>query len=155
MHPPPINTGGGHAYAPQHQQQMYQQPAPPGYPMQQQQQHQPSGYGYPAPLPGPHPYNRLAEVEGSQRSRAQLIVGIDFVRCPRDTMWFRFFSPDKEYNLTWCRCFLGDHIFRCSIRVCHQHRSKRGYHRRMARRRYTDQAEGKVPPPTVSRIDQQ
>ena len=44
------------------------------------QQPQPSGYGYPAPLPGTHPYNRLAEVEGSQRSRAQLIVGIDFVR---------------------------------------------------------------------------
>ena len=80
--PPPINTGGGHAYAPQHQQQLYQQPAPPGYPMQQQQQ-QPSGYGYGAPAPqGPHAYGQrsLAEVEGSQRSKAQLIVGIDFVR---------------------------------------------------------------------------
>lgn len=79
--PPPINTGGGHAYAPPHSQQMYQQPAPPGYPMQQQQ---PSGYGYGAPAPqGPHAYGggprSLAEVEGSQRSKAQLIVGIDFV----------------------------------------------------------------------------
>jgi len=84
MPPPPINTGGGHAYAPQHQQQMYQQPAPPGYPMQQQ------AYGYGAPQVGGHPayQQRFAEVEGSQRSKAQLIVGIDFVRffvhTPRD-----------------------------------------------------------------------
>ena len=78
MPPPPINTGGGHAYAPQHQQQLYQQPPPPGYPIQQQQ-----AYGYGAPQVGSHPayqQNRLAEVEGSQRSKAQLIVGIDFVR---------------------------------------------------------------------------
>ena len=81
--PPPINTGGGHAYAPQHQQQLYNQPAPPGYPMQPQPNQQPSGYGYGAPAPsGPHAYGQrsLAEVEGSQRSKAQLIVGIDFVR---------------------------------------------------------------------------
>ncbi|KAK4545258.1 hypothetical protein LTR36_003438 [Oleoguttula mirabilis] len=80
MPPPPINTGGGHAYAPQHQQQMYQQPAPPGYPMQQQQQQQ--AYGYNAPQVGSHPayqqQRAMAEVEGSQRSKAQLIVGIDF-----------------------------------------------------------------------------
>jgi len=73
MPPPPINTGGGHAYAPQHQQQLYQQPAPPGYPMQQQ-------YGYGAPQQHHAYQQRLAEVEGSQRSKAQLIVGIDFVR---------------------------------------------------------------------------
>jgi hypothetical protein len=72
--PPPINTGGGGggygyaANAPPHAN-----PAPPGYPLQ------PSGYGYPAPA-GPHAYgNRVAEVEGNQRNRAQLIVGIDFV----------------------------------------------------------------------------
>lgn len=80
MPPPPINTGGGHAYAPQHQQQMYQQPAPPGYPMQQQQQ---QAYGYGAPQVGSHPayqqQRAMAEVEGSNRSKAQLIVGIDFV----------------------------------------------------------------------------
>ncbi|KAM0713863.1 hypothetical protein Q7P37_010825 [Cladosporium fusiforme] len=78
MPPPPINTGGGHAYAPQHQQHMYSQqqaPAPPGYPMQQQQQ----AYGYGAPQPGNALYGRsLAEVEGNNRSKAQLIVGIDF-----------------------------------------------------------------------------
>jgi len=87
MPPPPINTGGGHAYAPQHQQQMYQQPPPPGYPMQQQQQ----AYGYGAPQVGGHPayQQRVAEVEGSQRSKAQLIVGIDFVciSCESNKAW--------------------------------------------------------------------
>lgn len=41
------------------------------------------GYGYGAPAPGPQAYGgrSLAEVEGSQRNKAQLIVGIDFV-CP-------------------------------------------------------------------------
>ncbi|TKA23757.1 hypothetical protein B0A50_07039 [Salinomyces thailandicus] len=76
MPPPPINTGGGHAYAPQHQQQMYQPPQPPSYPVQQ------SGYGYGHGVPqmAGHPayQHRLAEVEGSHRSKAQLIVGIDF-----------------------------------------------------------------------------
>jgi hypothetical protein len=85
MPPPPINTGGGHAYAPQHQQHMYgqqqqQAPAPPGYPMQQQQQQQ--AYGYGAPQGNNALYGRsLAEVEGNNRSKAQLIVGIDFVGC--------------------------------------------------------------------------
>ena len=74
--PPPINTGaGGHNYPPQG----YGNPtAPPGYPVGA-----PSGYGYPTPAPqGPHAYGTrsLAEVEGSNRSKAQLIVGIDFVR---------------------------------------------------------------------------
>lgn len=80
MPPPPINTGGGHAYAPQHQQHMYgqqqQAPAPPGYPMQQQQQQQ--AYGYGAPQNNALYGRSLAEVEGNNRSKAQLIVGIDF-----------------------------------------------------------------------------
>lgn len=75
MPPPPINTGAG--YPLPHQQQLYQQPAPPGYPLQQQ----PGPYGYGAPQMGHPAYQpRFAEVEGSQRSKAQLIVGIDFVR---------------------------------------------------------------------------
>ncbi|SMQ54537.1 unnamed protein product [Zymoseptoria tritici ST99CH_1A5] len=79
MPPPPINTGGGHAYAPQHQQQLYHQPAPPGYPLNQQPQSaQPHGYGYGTGVQGPNSYNRLAEVEGNNRNKAQLIVGIDF-----------------------------------------------------------------------------
>lgn len=62
---------------------MYHQPAPPGYPMNQQGG---QGYGYPPTAPqGPNAYGarNLAEVEGSQRSKAQLIVGIDFVRTPQ------------------------------------------------------------------------
>ncbi|KXS96719.1 hypothetical protein AC578_158 [Pseudocercospora eumusae] len=76
MPPPPINTGGGHVYAPQHAQQLYNQPAPPGYPMQGQQP-----YGYGQHPQGPHSYagpRPVGEMEGSQRSKAQLIVGIDF-----------------------------------------------------------------------------
>lgn len=82
--PPPINTGGGYAHPPQQQGGgMYHQPAPPGYPMNQQGG---QGYGYPPTAPqGPNAYGarNLAEVEGSQRSKAQLIVGIDFVRTPQ------------------------------------------------------------------------
>ncbi|KAK4997532.1 hypothetical protein LTR28_013951, partial [Elasticomyces elasticus] len=49
-------------------------------PQQQQQQQQGYGYGAPQAIAGPHPYHRgpMAEVEGSQRTKAQLIVGIDF-----------------------------------------------------------------------------
>lgn len=68
-HPPPINTG---QYAPQ---QGVQQP--PGY----------GGGGYGQQLPQPAlqqmqqfgQHARPAEVEGGGRSKAQLIVGIDFV----------------------------------------------------------------------------
>ncbi|KAM3422911.1 hypothetical protein BST61_g394 [Cercospora zeina] len=77
--PPPINTGGGHGYPPQqqHQPQLYGQPVPPGYPMGQPHPGQ-AGYGY-----GPqavHSYNNgRHEVQGdNSRSKAQLIVGIDF-----------------------------------------------------------------------------
>lgn len=76
---PPINTQG-HGYPPQ--APLYQQPAPPGYPAQQQPY---GGYGVPNP-PQPQPaatqqYQRpgAVEVDGVNRSKAQLIVGIDFV----------------------------------------------------------------------------
>ena len=71
-HPPPINTG---AYAPQSQGH----PAlagggqPPGYG---------GGYGQVAPQPTLGQYGgrgQAVEVEGAGRSKAQLIVGIDFV----------------------------------------------------------------------------
>ncbi|KAK5186615.1 hypothetical protein LTR16_009662, partial [Cryomyces antarcticus] len=88
MPQPPINivqAGYGHP-PPVPQGQMYAPVAPqaglPRYPTQQQD---PRAYGgaYGAPPPaGPHSFaNRgsaPAEVEGSGRSRAQLIVGIDF-----------------------------------------------------------------------------
>ncbi|KAK4632382.1 Heat shock protein 12B [Fulvia fulva] len=83
MPPPPINTGGG--YPPHHNSNnnMYPAPNPPGYPMNNNAGGGGGGGAYPYGGPpggpqGPHSYNRLAEVEGSQRSKAQLIVGIDF-----------------------------------------------------------------------------
>lgn len=112
MPPPPINTGAGHAYAPQHQQQLYTQPAPPGYPMGQPPQgHQPYGYG-PQAVQGPHSYNRgPAEVQGdNSRSKAQLIVGIDFVSRLPPAPWGTRLTMD-----------VGDHILGCRIRVCYQH----------------------------------
>lgn len=79
--PPPINTGGPPAG--------YPPPVMGGPPPIQGG---PPGYagapGYPPPPPqqqqgpGAAPYGRqsAAEVEGNSRSKAQLIVGIDFVR---------------------------------------------------------------------------
>lgn len=92
--PPPINTATNHyAHLPPHQQQMYaQQPppqaGPPGYPPQQQQpQQQQQQYGYAPqamtggqPAYGGRPYTAVDT--NQQRSKAQLIVGIDFVRLP-------------------------------------------------------------------------
>ncbi|RKU45415.1 hypothetical protein DL546_005940 [Coniochaeta pulveracea] len=79
--PPPINTGAPVAGYPPSQIPMGGPPppvpgGPPGY------GGQPAGYPPPAPPPqGPMPgaqYTRPAEVEGNSRSKAQLIVGIDF-----------------------------------------------------------------------------
>jgi len=50
--------------------------------MQQQQQQQ-QAYGYGAPQNNALYGRSLAEVEGNNRSKAQLIVGIDFVSCDR------------------------------------------------------------------------
>jgi hypothetical protein len=88
MPPPPIDTRAGQpaGYPPQ---QMYNQPppqGPPGYAPQPQQQQQQYGAPVPyqaptAPPAGPNSYNRpgAVEVEAAGRSKAQLIVGIDFV----------------------------------------------------------------------------
>lgn len=86
--PPPINTGAPvSGYPPAMHMQPGAQPAPggpggpPGYP--------PAGYPQPAPTSQQQPTNAMgtygrpaAEVEGNSRSKAQLIVGIDFVCCP-------------------------------------------------------------------------
>lgn len=79
--PPPINTGAPvSGYPPQMHVQQNAQP-PPGV------SGGPPGYaGYPPPAPAPQqPTNAMqqygrpaAEVEGNSRSKAQLIVGIDF-----------------------------------------------------------------------------
>lgn len=87
--PPPINTGAPMGYPPG-MAPMGQGPPPMGGPpgFGQQQQQQPQGY---PPAGGPPPSqggplaqqfqrgNPAAEVEGASRSKAQLIVGIDFV----------------------------------------------------------------------------
>ena len=80
--PPPINTGAPvQGYPPPMQIPGGPPPPPPGYA---------GAPGYPPPAPAPQPgpagglasapYNRnpAAEVEGNSRSKAQLIVGIDF-----------------------------------------------------------------------------
>jgi len=77
--PPPINTSTQPAGYPPQQVYGAQPPAPPNYPPN------PSGYGnYGQPAPAPAAYNRpggvAAEVDGTGRGKAQLIVGIDFVR---------------------------------------------------------------------------
>lgn len=80
--PPPINTGGPPAgYPPPVMGGPPPVPGgPPGYAG-------PTGYPPPAPQPtgpmAPYRGNAAAEVEGSSRSKAQLIVGIDFVSGPR------------------------------------------------------------------------
>ena len=102
-HPPPLNTG---AYP------QGQHPAlaggggqPPGY----------GGYGgQVAPQPTLGPYGRqgqAVEVEGAGRSKAQLIVGIDFVR--------------KDFS-EQCRTLLmssGNYLLWCCFCICHEHRS--------------------------------
>jgi hypothetical protein len=80
--PPPINTGAVGGYPPGHPGAQMGQPAPP--------QGGPPGYGppqYGAPPPPPggsiaaqqYANRNAVEVEGAGRSKAQLIVGIDFV----------------------------------------------------------------------------
>lgn len=91
--PPPINTGAPLAgYPPQ--MQMPGGGPPPGM------QGGPPGYagatGYPPPAPPQNPGNAMqqfgrpaAEVEGHSRSKAQLIVGIDFVSRPDSWEYMR------------------------------------------------------------------
>lgn len=77
--PPPINTGAPVAGYPPQMQPMQGGPpvagGPPGYTGGA------GGYGPPAgqPLPTATYGRPAAEVEGNSRSKAQLIVGIDFV----------------------------------------------------------------------------
>ena len=71
QHPAPLPPNMQQQYQPGIPQQMN---PPPAYGMQQPQQ----GMGLPMP-PGAAPqYRNPAEIEGSNRGKAQLIVGIDF-----------------------------------------------------------------------------
>lgn len=103
--PPPINTGGG-----------YPPPAggPPHY-------GGPPGYGSPPPpannmMPGQYQAQRqLSEVEGAGRSKAQLIVGIDFVRA---------IEPIDRSKLIE----VGNNLFRRRVCVCDKLGSQGGHH---------------------------
>lgn len=118
---PPLNTGGAPGYPPQ-QMGYPPQGGPPGYPPQQQYGGQPAPGQYGAPPPAAHApvqYNRpnMAEVAGEGRSKAQLIVGIDFVSVPR------------------CRCGAradrnppGHHLLGRRLRLRNQHRGQGGHH---------------------------
>ena len=84
--PPPINTATQPAGYPPQQIYGNAPAAPPNYPPN------PAGYGgYGQPAPAPAAYNRpgAAEVDGTGRGKAQLIVGIDFVRCRQTTMRYQ------------------------------------------------------------------
>ncbi|KAG9202425.1 hypothetical protein G6514_004401 [Epicoccum nigrum] len=83
---PPINTGApGYPAHPQQPVGYPPQGGPPGYPPQAPPgQYGAGGYGAPPPVPAAHgppaAYSRpgMAEAPGEGRSKAQLIVGIDF-----------------------------------------------------------------------------
>jgi hypothetical protein len=140
---PPINTGAPGGYPPQQQPMGYppQQGGPPGYPSQPPPGQYGGGQQYGAPPPNhgapPGPPAQqyrppgMAEVAGEGRSKAQLIVGIDFVsaHCLRH-LW-RSCSYSTGHHLLWRR-----------IRLRDQHGSQRRHHHRMARRWKPNQAEG-------------
>lgn len=124
---PPQPPGYGGAYGHQQQQQLGPQPGI---------QHMANQYP-----PGARP---AAEVEGAGRSKAQLIVGIDFVRNRT--------NPQNDISrLNTDHIVSGHHILWRSLCLCDQHRSERGYHHRMAWSRQPDKAKGGLP--TVHLID--
>lgn len=122
-HPPPIDTSRGFVGA---NPQMAQQP--PGY----------GGAGYGQAMQ-PHPqqmgqyglHMRPAEVEGGNRSKAQLIVGIDFVST--------CYKPDQSDCMLTSK---GDHLFRRGIRLRDKHRSKGRHNNGMAWCRQPNEAKG-------------
>ena len=143
--PPPINTGAAPAHGYPPQGQMYQQApqGPPGYPPQQQQQQAGYAAGYAAPPQatppapaGPQSYSRpgAVEVEGAGRSKAQLIVGIDFVSIA--VIAREIISHLLMHGL------VGNNFLRCRVCVRNKHRSERRHHYGMAGRRKSDETEG-------------
>jgi hypothetical protein len=120
--PPPINTAAS-GYPPGHPGAggMGAPPVAGGPP-----QYGPPQYGAPgAPAGGSIAAaqyanrNNAVEVEGAGRSKAQLIVGIDFVR----------------HSMLSIDCYLtsiGNYLLRCCLCLCDEHRSQRRYHYRVA-----------------------
>ena len=104
---------------------------------------QSSGHGMyaspPATVGPPHGYTRPAEVDGGGRSKAQLIVGIDFVRFDSSRP---LNCPDMRSRIANGYYFPGDNLFGSRIRFCNQHRGQGRHYYRMARRRQPNQAKG-------------
>lgn len=109
--PPPINTNAPMGYPPT-MAPMGQGPPPPGFGAQT---------GYP---PGGQPppggsiaqhfqrTNPAAEVEGASKSKAQLIVGIDFVSA---------FHASRSHPTFWMlKPVTGHHVFRRRLRLRHE-----------------------------------
>jgi hypothetical protein len=129
--PPPINTAAS-GYPPGHPQGGMAPPPAGGPP-----QYGPPQYGAPQPPAGNQSVaaaqyanrNNAVEVEGAGRSKAQLIVGIDFVRILLSIMRLHLM-------------YTGYYVLRCRFCVCDQYRSQRRYHHRMAWCRIIYQTEG-------------
>lgn len=77
------------------------------------------------------PPGMAAEVPGEGRSKAQLIVGIDFVSI-----------TTSQARVAQSLINKGHYLFRCRIRLCYQHRGEGGHHYRMAWRGKPDKAKG-------------
>jgi len=111
-------------------------PQPPGYGgVYGAPNGMPGGGGVGGP-PGMGMYgNRgsAVEVEGAGRSKAQLIVGIDFVR---------LYRTDAHQDKCTDSGVIGHHLLRSRIRICDKYRSQRGYYHRMAWCGQSDQAKG-------------
>ena len=82
-----------------------------------------------------------AEVEGNSRSKAQLIVGIDFVRsCCTPRPRASYTVPARWLTLWHAP---GHYLLGCCFRLRHQQRGQRRHHHRVARRGLIYQAKGK------------
>lgn len=151
--PPPINTGAPVAGYPPHAPVPGGPPpmgGPPGYggapagyppgpPPPQQQQQQPG-----APMAQYHRPGNPAEVEGNSRSKAQLIVGIDFVgtRPPRH-------SPPNARVSPQCIAVLADQRL-CTNRARH-FRELHSLSRPTTKPRRISSPSGPVLAPTLSK----
>lgn len=128
-HPPPINTN---PYSLGHPAAGGAPQLPPVYGAGYQQPNGMGGGG--APGPGIGQYGSRAapvEVEGAGKSKAQLIVGIDFVSV----------SPPDATMLSLIY-LTGHDLLRRRFCVCNQHGSKGGHNHGMARRGKSDKTEG-------------
>lgn len=140
--PPPINTGAPVGYPP-NMNPMGQGPppmgGPPGFGQQQQVQGYPPAGGPPPPQGPPLGQqfgrgNPAAEVEGASRSKAQLIVGIDFVSSRMSSLDHGVQSLTSDV--------VGNHLLRRRLCLRDQQRGQGRYHHRVARSWQLDQAKG-------------